>query len=57
MTAIDYPGHKERFEVVYNMLSPLHGARIRTKTVIDEVTPLPSLIGIYDGVSWMERET
>ncbi len=57
MTAIDYPENKERFEVLYNLLSTTFQHRIRIKTVIDEMTPVPSLTGIFNGVNWMERET
>lgn len=57
ITAIDYPEHKQRFEIVYNLLSPLYNSRLRVKTIIDEMTPLPSLTVIYPGIGWMERET
>ena len=57
ITAIDYPDEKLRFEVVYLLLSPLYSARIRIKTLIDEITPLPSITNIYPGANWMERET
>jgi len=57
LTAIDYPENKERFEVVYNLLSVTYQHRIRIKTLIDETTPVPSLVPIFNGVNWMERET
>jgi NADH:ubiquinone oxidoreductase subunit C len=57
LTAIDYPEYKQRFEVVYLLLSPVYCNRIRIKTLIDEITPLPTLVGVFDGVCWMERET
>lgn len=57
LTAIDYPDQKLRFEVIYNLLSPLYSTRIRIKVLIDEITPIPSITNIYSGANWMERET
>ena len=51
MTAIDYPENKERFEVVYNLLSTTFQHRIRVKTLIDEMTPLPSITNIFNGAN------
>jgi len=51
LTAVDYPENKERFEVVYNLLSATYKHRIRVKTLIDETTPVPSLVSIYEGVN------
>jgi NADH dehydrogenase (ubiquinone) Fe-S protein 3 len=54
--AVDYPHKDQRFEVVYNLLSVKFGARIRVKTYADEVTPVPSITGIFRGADWYERE-
>jgi NADH:ubiquinone oxidoreductase subunit C len=51
LTAVDYPENKERFEVIYNLLSTTFHHRIRVKTLIDETTPLPSLVDIFQGVN------
>ena len=56
ITAVDYPTRDARFEVVYNMLSVRHNARIRVKTYTDEQTPVPSITSLYDGANWYERE-
>lgn len=56
ITAVDYPTRDQRFEVVYNMLSVRHNARIRVKTYADEATPVPSICSLYDGANWYERE-
>jgi NADH dehydrogenase (ubiquinone) Fe-S protein 3 len=56
ITAVDYPTKDQRFEVVYNMLSIRHNARIRVKTYADEATPVPSICDLYDGANWYERE-
>lgn len=56
ITAVDYPGRPERFEVVYQFLSMTKNARVRVKTHTDEVTPVPSLISIHPWANWLERE-
>nr|OQO19678.1 NADH-ubiquinone oxidoreductase 30.4 kDa subunit, mitochondrial [Rachicladosporium sp. CCFEE 5018] len=56
ITAVDYPTRDQRFEVVYNLLSVRHNARIRVKTYADEATPVPSVCDLYDGANWYERE-
>jgi len=53
---VDFPERKERFEVVYHLLSPRLNARIRVKVSTDEETPVPSVTGVYPGADWFERE-
>jgi NADH-quinone oxidoreductase subunit C len=53
----DYPGREKRFDVVYHFLSPRHNRRIRLKVETDEVTPVPSIIGLFPAANWYERET
>ena len=43
-------------QVVYNLLSLVYNARIRVKTYTDELTPIDSVTGIYNGANWPERE-
>jgi NADH-quinone oxidoreductase subunit C len=57
VTAVDWPGRDKRFDVVYHLLSPKWNRRLRIKLQTDEVTPVPSLIGVYPGADWFERET
>jgi NADH-quinone oxidoreductase subunit C len=57
VTAIDWPGRERRFDVVYHFLSPKHNRRIRVKIAVDENTPVPSIIGVFPGADWFERET
>jgi len=57
VTAVDYPGREQRFDVVYHMLSPRLNQRIRVKVMTDEVTPVPSVIEVFRGADWFERET
>lgn len=56
VTAVDWPNREQRFDVVYHFLSPRLNQRIRLKVMIDEVTPVPSLIDVFRGADWFERE-
>jgi len=56
LTAIDWPGRERRFDVVCHLLSPRHNRRIRIKIETDESTPVPSLVEVYPGANWFERE-
>ncbi len=53
---VDYPDRAERFEVVYNLLSLRHNARIRVKVSTDEATPVPSATAVFSAAGWWERE-
>jgi NADH-quinone oxidoreductase subunit C len=53
---VDYPAREKRFDVVYHLLSPRHNTRIRVKVETDEVTAVPSVIGVFAGADWFERE-
>jgi len=57
ITAIDWPGREQRFDVVYHFLSPRLNQRIRLKIVTDETTAVPSIINVFRGADWFERET
>jgi NADH-quinone oxidoreductase subunit C len=57
VTAIDWPGRERRFDVVYHLLSPKQNLRIRVKLEIDEKTPVASIIDVFPGANWFERET
>ena len=56
ITAVDWPGRERRFDVVYHFLSPGHNRRIRVKIEVGECTPVPSIIEVYPGADWFERE-
>jgi NADH-quinone oxidoreductase subunit C len=56
VTAVDYPGRAPRFELVYHLLSPTLNARIRLKAEVGETTLVPSIIGVFPGADWFERE-
>nr|WP_295888126.1 NADH-quinone oxidoreductase subunit C [uncultured Devosia sp.] len=52
----DYPARDERFDVVYHFMSPYLNQRIRVKVTTDDVTPVPSITGVFKGAEWFERE-
>ena len=52
----DYPARDPRFEVVYHFMSPYLNHRIRVKLAADDVTPVPSITGVFRGAQWFERE-
>jgi NADH-quinone oxidoreductase subunit C len=57
VTAVDWPSRERRFDVVYHLLSPRKNCRIRVKVEVAEGTPVPSIIDIFPGANWFERET
>jgi len=57
ITAVDWPAREKRFDVVYHLLSPKLNARVRVKIEADEDTSIPSMIGVFPGADWFERET
>jgi NADH-quinone oxidoreductase subunit C len=55
-TAVDWPAREKRFDVVYHLLSPKLNRRVRVKVQTDEATPVPSVVSVYPGADWFERE-
>jgi NADH-quinone oxidoreductase subunit C len=57
ITAVDYPGRKFRFEVVYHLLSFSLHHRIRIKVLVQSDKPaVPTLCGLWGSANWLERE-
>jgi NADH-quinone oxidoreductase subunit C len=56
IAGVDYPERPERFEVVYHLLSLTRNRRVRVKVSTDEVTPVPSVTGLWPVAGWLERE-
>jgi NADH-quinone oxidoreductase subunit C len=57
VTAVDYPGRDKRFDVTYHFLSPTLNERIRLRAEAGETTQVPSIIEVFPGADWFERET
>ncbi len=56
ITAVDYPGRNNRFEIVYQLLSIKNNRRIRVKIYVDETVPVLSVSEIFSSAIWLERE-
>ncbi len=56
ITAVDYPERAQRFEIVYQLLSPRKNTRVRVKVATDEATPVPSAVAVFPASNWYERE-
>lgn len=56
ISGVDWPGREQRFDVVYHLLSPKKNLRVRLKLQTDETTPVPSIVEIFPGANWFERE-
>jgi NADH-quinone oxidoreductase subunit C len=57
VTAVDWLAREKRFDVVWHFLSPTKNLRVRVKAEADENTELPSIISVFPGADWFERET
>ena len=56
ITAIDFPGRKERFELMYHFLSPSKGHRLLIKSRLQENKPIDSASPLFKSSIWLERE-
>jgi len=56
LTAVDWPQRARRFDIVYHLLSPTRNRRVRVKIEVDEATPVASIVDIFPGADWFERE-
>jgi len=56
ITAVDYPGRPERFDVVYHFLSMYQNQRIRLKLAVRKDQMVASITDIHPSAGWFERE-
>ena len=56
LTALDHPKDAGRFEIVYCLYSFPRNQRIRVKTRVAEGEDAPSIVSIFTGANWLERE-
>src|SRR6185369_15356961 len=56
ITAVDWPERERRFDVVYHLLSPKQNRRVRVKAEVAESETVPSIVGVFPGANWYERE-
>ncbi|MCC7322165.1 MAG: NADH-quinone oxidoreductase subunit C [Rubellimicrobium sp.] len=56
ITAVDWPGREDRFDVVYHLLSMYRNHRIRVKIAVAEAEMVPTLREVHPAADWFERE-
>ena len=56
ITAVDYPENKQRFKLIYLLLSHEFNSRIILSYSINENEIIPSITEIFPSANWMERE-
>lgn len=59
LTVVDYPEREPelpRFDVVLMVRSMSNGGRMRLRTRVGDDEPLASLVGVWAGADWAERE-
>ncbi|NJL25930.1 MAG: NADH-quinone oxidoreductase subunit C [Calothrix sp. SM1_5_4] len=57
VTAVDYPGRDKRFDVVYELFNTRNTDRCRVKARIGEGEDVPTIMHLWRGADWLERET
>ena len=56
LTASDEYPEKPRFHIIYNLYSYKHFQRIRFKSRLNETDEVPSIVKLWSGANWAERE-
>lgn len=56
ITGVDYPERAQRFEVIYELFNLHDFSRLRVKTQVGEGETVPSVISVWKGADWFERE-
>ena len=52
----DVPGAMNRFSVCYLLYSPFYNVKLHLIVKVDEITPLPSMVHLFESANWLERE-
>jgi len=54
---LDYPGAKDRFGMVYSLTSTASNERIIVRCFVNDPNPeVPSVVDLWEGANWLERE-
>ncbi len=60
LSCVDYlrfPGARDRYGVIYSLLSLAHGHRLWAKVYLNDPDPeVPSVTSVWKSADWMERE-
>jgi NADH-quinone oxidoreductase subunit C/D len=54
---VDYPARAKRFDVVYHLFSSKDSSRLRIKCQVGEGESIHSVLSVWKGADWFERET
>lgn len=57
VTAVDYPERAKRFDVVYELYSTRTYERLRVKAQVADGEEVPTILHLWRGADWLERET
>jgi len=54
---LDYPDAKDRFGLIYVLLSTTSGERLTVRVLLNEPNPhVPTVFNLWKGADWLERE-
>ena len=53
---VDFPEREKRFDVVYHFLNSRQKKRLRVKVAVGENEFIPSIVYLWKGAEWFERE-
>ena len=56
VTAVDYISKKQRFEIIYLLLSHKYNTRLLLKTSLTEYENIDSICDVFPSANWYERE-
>jgi len=56
LIVVDTPKNKDRFELIYNLLSYNYNVRLNIVVLLKELTPLYSITALFSSATWLERE-
>lgn len=56
LAGVHYPQRDPEFDVVYQLLSVYQNHRLRVKVGVAAMTPVPSMIPVWQCANWYERE-
>lgn len=56
ISGADYPERKDRFDVVYHLLSMHYNQRIRVRVQVAEGVNIPTVVDVFPCANWYERE-
>ena len=56
ISGVDFLNSEYRFGIIYDFLSVTYNSRLRLKVFVNEITPVNSIVNIFQNANWWERE-